>query len=165
MWQLFIKLLLSYQHRKFLLFFHVTSRSFIKRHASGTSSDNEWQRVTTSDNEWYNEWQRVYNEWQRVYNEWQRVVQRVATSGTTSDNEWYNEWQRMTTSGIERYNKWQSVTTSDSKWQWVTALTAVVQRMKTAKYTSNNGWLPSFQWQKQIHYYVKGWMAAIRVVR
>ena len=40
---------------KFLLFFHVTIRSFIKRHASGTSSDNEWdnkwQRMTASDNE------------------------------------------------------------------------------------------------------------------
>ena len=44
---------------------------------SGTTSDNEWQRVTTDDNKWYSEWQRV------------------TTSGTTSDNEWYNEWQRV----------------------------------------------------------------------
>ena len=69
--------------------------SFIKRQTSGTSSDNEWQRVvqqvatmttsgTTSDNEWYNKW---YNEWQQVV---QRVVQRVTTNG--------NEWQQMTTS-------------------------------------------------------------------
>ena len=35
------------------------SRSFIKRQTSGTSSDNEWQQMTTSDNEWYIEWQRV----------------------------------------------------------------------------------------------------------
>ena len=39
------------------------SRSFIKRETSDTSSDNEWQRVTTSgtisDNEWYNGWQRM----------------------------------------------------------------------------------------------------------
>ena len=41
---------------------------------SGTTSDNEWKRVTTDDNEWYNEWQRVTNE-----NEWQRV---------TNENEW-----------------------------------------------------------------------------
>ena len=31
--------------------------------ASGTTSDNEWQRVvqrvTTNDSEWYNEWQQV----------------------------------------------------------------------------------------------------------
>ena len=36
---------------------------------SGTTSDNEWQRVTKSDNECYNERQRVTtsdNEWQRV---------------------------------------------------------------------------------------------------
>ena len=68
---------------------------------SGTTSDNEWQRVTTigttSDNEW----------------------QRVTSSGTTSDSEWYNEWQRMTTSD----NQWQRVTpsnaTSDSEWQQI----------------------------------------------
>ena len=70
--------------------------SFIKRQTSGTSSDNEWQRVVqrviTNDSEWYNEWQRV--------------VQRV----TTNDNEWYNEWQRVTTGGME----WREVTTSDN---------------------------------------------------
>ena len=47
---------------------------------SGTTSDNEWQRVTANDNEW----------------------QRVTTSGTTSDNKWQrviandNNWQRVT---------------------------------------------------------------------
>ena len=41
-------------------------RIVIKRQTSGTSSDNEWQRMTTNDNEW------------------QRVVQRM----TASDNEW-----------------------------------------------------------------------------
>ena len=61
-----------------------------------TTSENEWQRVTTSGTTSYNEW---YNEW--------RVIQRV----TTSDNEWYNKWQRVTTSN----------TTSDNKKQWVTA--------------------------------------------
>ena len=47
--------------------------SFIKRQASGTSSDNEWynkwQRVTANDNNWYNEWQPVAptnEKWQRV---------------------------------------------------------------------------------------------------
>ena len=77
-------------------------------------------------------------------NKWQLVAQRV----TKNDNEWYNEWQSVTTNG----NEWQRAT-------------AVVQRMKTAQYTSKNGWLPSFQWQKQIHYYFKGWMAAIRLVK
>ena len=112
----------------------------------------EWQRMTNSDNEWYNEWQWMTtsdNEW---YNEWQRVVQRVMTNG----NEWCatsdKEWQRVI----------QRVTTNSNEWQ---RLTAVVQPMKTAQYTSKNGWLPSFQWQKQIHYYFKGWMAAIRVVK
>ena len=37
--------------------------SFTKRDMSGTSSDNEWQRVvqqvTTNENECYNEWQQV----------------------------------------------------------------------------------------------------------
>ena len=60
--------------------------SFIKRQTSGTTSDNEWQRVeqrvATNDNEW----------------------QRVTTS-TTSDNKWQrvtnndNEWQWMKASG------------------------------------------------------------------
>ena len=68
--------------------------SFLKRQTSGTSSDNEWQRVvqrvTTSGKTSYNEWQRVTksdNEWQRVTTsdkEWQRVIQQV----TTNDNEW-----------------------------------------------------------------------------
>ena len=100
--------------------------------------------MTTSDNEWYNEWQRM------------------TTSGTTSDN----EWQRVTTSGTTSDKEWQrviqQVTTKNNEWQRVTA---VVQPMKTAQYTSKNEWLPSFQWQKQIHYYFKGWMAAIRVVK
>ena len=47
---------------------------------SGTTSDNEWQRVktsdTTSDNEWYNELQRAT----ASDKEWQRVVQRVTTN-------------------------------------------------------------------------------------
>ena len=46
---------------------------------SGTTSDNEWQLVTTNDNEWYNEWQRV------------------TRSGTTSDN----ESQRVTMNDYE----------------------------------------------------------------
>ena len=51
------------------MFDQALNRSFIKRHTSGISSENEWQKMTTSDNEWYNEWQRM------------------TTSGTTSDNE------------------------------------------------------------------------------
>ena len=115
-------------------------------------------QVTTSDSEWYNEWQRMTtsgttsdNEW---YNEWQRM--------TTSDNEWYNEWQGMTTSDATSDKEWQRVTTNSNEWQRVTA---VVQRMKTAQYTSKNKWFSSFLWQKEIHYYFKGWIAAIRVVK
>ena len=56
----------------------------------GTTSDNEWQRVTTNDNEW----------------------QRMTTSGTTSDNEWYNEWQRVVQRVTTNDNEWQRVTIS-----------------------------------------------------
>ena len=103
---------------------------------------------TTSDNEWYNKWQQMIMSGTTKDKEWQRVTandneqQRVITSGTTSDksdSEWYTEWQQVATNGNE--------------WQWVTA---VVQQMKTVQYTLKNGWLPSFQWQKQIHYYFKG---------
>ena len=50
-------------------------RSFIKRQTSGTSSDNEWQRMTND-----NEWQRMTksgNKWQEMKtsdNEWKRVT-------------------------------------------------------------------------------------------
>ena len=92
--------------------------SFIKRQTSGTSSDNEWQRVVqrviTNDSAWYNEWQRMTtsdNEW---YSEWQRMT----TSGTTSDNELH----RMTTSGTTSDNEWQPVAWTDEKWQRVIIL-------------------------------------------
>ena len=61
---------------------------------SGTTSDNEWQRVTasgiTSENEW----------------------QRVTTSGTTNDN----EWQRVTISAnFSFFQIRQEPTTKHSK--------------------------------------------------
>ena len=134
--------------------------SFIKRQTSGTSSDNEWQRMTTSDNEW----QRVTTSGATSDKEWQRVIQRV----TTNDSEWQRmitsdkEWQRVITSGVTSDKEWQSVATNGNESQRVTA---VVQRMKTAPYTSKNGWLQCFQWENQIHFYFKVWMAAIRVVK
>ena len=68
---------------------------------------------------------------------------------TTSDSESQEMVQRVTKSKHEG----QRVTTNVNEWQQVRA---VVQQMKTAQYTSKNGWLPSFQWQKEIHYYFKG---------
>ena len=65
--------------------------SFIKRQTRGTSSANEWKRVTTSGT--------------TSDNEWQRVVQRMPTSGTTSSN----EWQRVRANDSE----WQQ---NDKKW-------------------------------------------------
>ena len=58
---------------------------------SGTTSDNESQRMTTGENEWYNEWQRVTTcdkEWQLVTksdNEWQWVIASEST-GTANEN-------------------------------------------------------------------------------
>ena len=92
--------------------------------------------VYKKTDEWYIEWQRVTTNNNECYNEWK------------NDSEWYNEWQQMTTNSNERER-----------------VTAVVQWTKTTQYTSKNGSLPSFQWQKQIHYYFKGWMAALRVVK
>ena len=62
---------------------------------SGTTCDNEWQRVTMSDKKW------------------KQVVQRMTTSGKTSDN----EWQRMRKSD----NKWERMTANDNEWQQVIA--------------------------------------------
>ena len=89
-------------------------------------------------------------------NEWQGVVQRVTTIGITSDNEWQrvamndNEWQGVVQQVTKSDNEWQRTTTNGKEWQRVRA---VVQRMKATQYTSKNEWLPSFQWQKEIHYY------------
>ena len=75
--------------------------SFIKRQTSGTSSDNEWQRVTTSGTTKDNKWQRMTMSNYELYNEPQRMA--------TSDK----ELERVTTSDKD----WQRVTTSDNKWQ------------------------------------------------
>ena len=119
-----------------------------------TTSDNEWKRVTTSGTTSDDEWQRVTKSGTMSDNEWQRVVQPV----TTNDSEWQQVVQRVTKSE----NEGQRVTTNGNEWKQVRAM---VQRMKTAQYTSKIGWSPSFQWQKEMHYYFKGWMAAIRVVK
>ena len=67
---------------------------------SGTTSGNEWQRITMS------------------YNKWQRVVQQITpidNEGTASDNESYrmtandNESQPMTVSGTANENEWKQV--------------------------------------------------------
>ena len=69
-------------------------RSFIKRQASGTASDNEWynewQRMTTSGTTRDSEWQRVTTSGTTSDNERQRVVRRIRTS----DNKWNNDWQQ-----------------------------------------------------------------------
>ena len=78
-WRILFKVGLSPFKRIYFICLN-ESRSFIKRQTSGTSRDNEWQRVTTSGTTSDNEWQRVTTN----DNEWQRVVQRMATS----DNEW-----------------------------------------------------------------------------
>ena len=76
----------------------------------------------------------IDSDWQRVTdNKGQRVVQQMTTtgtSGTTIDT----EWQRVTTND----NEWQQMTMSNSDWQ------KVIQRVKTAQYTSKNGWLRFF---------------------
>ena len=59
--------------------------SFIKRQTSGTSSDNEWQRMTASDNKWYNEWLRV----KMSDKEWQRM-----TMSDSKWEQWYSDWKR-----------------------------------------------------------------------
>ena len=64
-----------------------------------TTSDNEYQRVTTTGKTSDNEWQ------------W------VTTSSTASDN----EWQRVTKSGTTSEKEWKWVIKSDNEWQWVTA--------------------------------------------
>ena len=62
--------------------------------ASGTTNDNEWQRMTssgtTTDNEWCYEWQRVTRNGTASDVEWQRVkkLQWVTTSDKTNEYGW-----------------------------------------------------------------------------
>ena len=111
------------------LYWNQTSEwSFINRQMSGTSSDNEWQRVTTSGTTSDNKWQRVVQRVTTNDSEWQLVT----TNGTTSDNEWQrvttndnewqrvewnNKWQRVAVSNTTSDNEWQQMAMSDSKWQ------------------------------------------------
>ena len=113
---IFIHWVVSAMFVFFICIWSVDLRSFLKRQTSGTSNDNEWQRVV----------QRVTTNG----NKWQWVVQRV----TTNDNEWCNKWQRVTKSNTTSDNEWQQIAMSDSEWQ----------SMKAAQYTLKNGWLPSF---------------------
>ena len=90
--------------------------SFIKRHTSGTSSDNEWQQMTTSDNEWYNDWQRMTRSNTTSDNEWQQI----AMSGSKWQ-QWYNQWKRHSTlQGMDEcrhFNgKNRCITTSRDGW-------------------------------------------------
>ena len=45
------------------------------------------------------------------------MATRMTTSGTTSGRTGDNEWQRV----VQRVTTSDKVTTSDNKWQWVTA--------------------------------------------
>ena len=93
----------------------------------------------------------------------------MTTSGTTSDNQWQrvktfgrtidNEWQRVTTSGTTNENEWQRMAVSDSEGeQWYSEWKrhSTLQRMDDCHH---------FNDKKEIHYYFKGWMVAIRVVK
>ena len=83
---------------------------------SGTTSDNEWQRVTTSGTTSDNEWQRVTASGTTSYKEWQRM----AMSGSKWE-QWYSEWKRHSTlQRIDDYHhsndKKRCTTTSRDGW-------------------------------------------------
>ena len=63
-------------------------RSFVKRQTSSTSSDNEWQRMTSSCTTSDNEWQRVTTSDTTSDKEWQRMARVTASesSGTANEN-------------------------------------------------------------------------------
>ena len=82
----------------------------LKGQKSGTSSDNEWQRMlqwmamAASDNEWYSEWQIM----------------------TTSDNESYSDWQRVTRNGSKWQRVIQWVITNDNEWKRMRIIEIVI---------------------------------------
>ena len=103
-------LLKSKPHLPKCFFFHLLQWMPFKKivYKKRDERYNEWQRVTTSGTtsgtSSDNEWQRVVQRVITSDNEWQRVVQRK----TTNDNKWQRVVQRMTTSDKE----WQRVTIS-----------------------------------------------------
>ena len=70
---------------------------------SGTTSNNEWQRITTSDNEW----------------QWV----------TTNNSEWYNEWKLMRASKTKWF-KFQNETKGQSGF-WIISLSIFMQYITT----------------------------------
>ena len=85
-----------------------------------TTSDNEWQRVTTSgktnDNEWYNEWQRMATS----DNEWQQVVQQVTKSE--------NEWQRLAMSEASESSGTANENGAVHCKEWMIAIISITKR-------------------------------------
>ena len=53
-----------------------------------------------------------------------------------------NEWQWVEINGATSDNEWEEIAMSDSEWQ------KMVQQVKTAQYTSKNGWLQFFLYGK-----------------
>ena len=133
-----------------------------------TTSDSEWQRVTTSGKTSGNEWQQVTTSTTTSDNEWQPVT----TSTTTSDN----EWQPVTTSDNKWYSEWQRVKMSDSKWeQWYSKLKrhSTLQRMDDChhfndkkRYTTTlrDGWLQLEQLNKGFLRFHKKAVVLIKVL-
>ena len=123
-----------------------------------TSSDIEWQRVTTSDNKWYNEWQWVTTSDIEWYNEWQREIQRVTTSCTARDN----EWQRMTTSN----KKWQWVTENDSEWwnKWIRMRVSKIEWFYVSRKTKGQSGRP-FRSQNNFIQFCMQYVITIRISR
>ena len=108
------------------------------------------------------------------------MVRRVTTSGTTSDNKWQrvaqlvttndNEWQRVVQRMATNDIDWQWVKKSGNEWQWMSESTGTAS--ESIGKANENGtidfkeWMIAIIWMtKEIHYYFKGWMAAIRAVK
>ena len=100
--------------------------------ASGTTNDNEWQRVvqrvTKSDNKWQQcQWVTTND------NEWQRMT-----------DEWCDEWKQMRASKIEgfefsKWNKWPILFLKNCI-QYYMQYIASVYSAKQIIYKSGNSW-------------------------
>ena len=84
---------------------------------------------------------------------------------TKSDNERYHEWERMTTSNNEWQWMIQRVIKSDNKRKWVTVCDSSGTTNANSTVQFKEWVIAILSMTKQIQYYFKEWMAAIRVVK
>ena len=118
---------------------------------SGTKSDNNWQRVTTGNTTSDNKWQQIAmsnSEWQQWYNQWKRhsTLQRTDDCRPFNDKDWYTTTSRDGWLQSEWLNKYTFLKVFQESNQQVAVLIKILisnccQRLSVLYNPWKNGWL------------------------